>query len=107
VRAFKGHDGTLRVVIVNEDPPGTIPVALRLRVGRRYRSATALTLTARSPTTSTGVRLGGRAVARDGSWVEPAARARIASRASAISVIVSPSSAQLLTLPPAGGPRLR
>jgi hypothetical protein len=97
VRAFMSGSGRLRVVIVDNEPPGSPPVALRLRVGRRYARAYLLTLTAPSPTATTGVRLGSRAVARDGSYSEPMNIPQISRRHGAISLTVAPSSAALVT----------
>ncbi|HEV3404262.1 MAG TPA: hypothetical protein VG073_08220 [Gaiellaceae bacterium] len=102
VRAFEAGDGTLRVVIVDEDPLTAAPAAVKLHTGRRYRSMTVLALSAPSTTAGTGVRLGGRSVARDGSWSEPSAAAKRASRPGSISVTVAPSTAVLLTLPSSG-----
>jgi hypothetical protein len=102
VRAFEAGDGTLRVVIVDEDPLTAAPAAVKLHTARRYRSMTVLALSAPSTTAGTGVRLGGRSVARDGSWSEPSAAAKRASRPGSISVTVAPSTAVLLTLPSSG-----
>ncbi|HWX97373.1 MAG TPA: hypothetical protein VNZ01_11040, partial [Solirubrobacteraceae bacterium] len=93
--------GKLRVVIVDDEPPGSPPAALRLRVGPRYSQAALLTLTATSPTATTGVQLGGRSVARDGSWSEPSNAPLIPRRHGTISLTVAPSSAALLTMLPA------
>jgi hypothetical protein len=97
VRAFMSGSGRLRVVIVDDEPPGSPPLALRLRVGARYARAALLTLSAPSPTATTGVRLGSRAVARDGSFSEPVNLPQISRRHGAISLSVAPSSAVLLT----------
>jgi hypothetical protein len=104
VRAFMSASGRLRVAIVDDEPPGSPSAALRLRVGRRYATAALLTLTAPSPTATTGVRLGGGAVAKDGSWSEPARTPQIPRRQGAISLTVAPSSAALLTMVPATAP---
>ena len=97
-RAFMSGSGRLRVLILDAEPPGSPPVALRLRVGRRYRRAAVLALTAPSPAATTGVRLGGRAVARDGSWSAPATIPQTPARHGAISITVAPSSAALLSM---------
>jgi hypothetical protein len=102
-RAFISGSGGLRVVVVNDEPQGSAPAALRLKVGGRYRQATVLALTAPSPTATRGVRLGGRGVPQDGSWREPASSPQILARRGAISLSVAPSSAALLTMVPAAG----
>jgi hypothetical protein len=101
VRSFLSGSGALRVVVVNDEPPGSPSAALRLRVGRRYPHGSVLALTAPSPAATTGVRLGGRAVAGDGRWREPS-QARLAPRHGVLSLSVAPSSAALVTLAPAG-----
>jgi hypothetical protein len=98
VRAFISPRRSLRVVIVNDDPPGSRPAELRLRVARGSRTATVLALSGPSPAATTGVRLGGRAVAPDGSW-RGAVRARIAPVRGVVKLTVAPSSAALLTVP--------
>ena len=85
-------------MIVDDEPPGSPPAALRLRVGRRFRAASVLALTAPSPAATSGVRLGGRAVAADGSWREPTQTPLIPARRGRLSLTVAPSSAALVTL---------
>jgi hypothetical protein len=101
VRALLAPGGGLHFVIVEEDPPGSPPVALSLHVGRRFGAGTVLELLAPSPQASSGVTLGGRAVTRDGSWqaVEPLPHAAV--RGGVIGLTVAPSSAVLLTVAPA------
>jgi hypothetical protein len=102
VRSFRSGDGALRVVVVDYEHPGSPATALRLRVGRSYPRGAVLALTAPSPTATSGVRLGGQAVARDGSWREPSKTPLVARRGGVVSLTVTPSSAALLTLPRAG-----
>ncbi len=85
-------------MIVDDDPPGARSVALRLRVGRGFRGANILALRAPSPDALTGVTLGGRAVAPNGSWTEPQRLPSAANRAGVITVQVAPSSAVLLSV---------
>jgi hypothetical protein len=103
VRGFVAHDRTLRVLVVNADPPGSRPAELRLRVGPRYGTATVTALTAPAPAATTGVRLGGHVVGADGSW-GGATRAGVAPRGGTVSVTVAPSSAALLTVQRPVGP---
>jgi hypothetical protein len=100
-RAFLAPGGALRVLVVENDPPGGPPLAVSLHVGAGYRAATVLALTASSPAATGGVELGGRAVAGDGSWRAPTAPVPIAARAGAISITVPLSSAALITVLPA------
>src|SRR5271170_1072729 len=72
--AFVAPNGALHIVVVDDDPPGSHSLALALRLGRRFRDAGILSLTAPSPAAISGVRLGGLAVAPNGSWSPPATR---------------------------------
>jgi hypothetical protein len=103
VIALLGDRGELHVVIVDDDPPGAKRAAVELHVGSRFGSATALSLTAPSLAATLGVRLGGRAVGRDGAWSGPARLERIPNRSGAITLDTSPASAVLVTI--AGRPQ--
>jgi hypothetical protein len=98
VQAFKTAGGRLRLVIVDDEPRGTPPAVLRLRVARSYSSARVLSLRAPMPAASTGVTLGGRAVARDGSWHSTPPATPLVRRRGAITLKVPASSAELVTL---------
>jgi hypothetical protein len=98
VQAFKTAGGRLRVVIVDDQPPGTPPATLSVRVGRRYRWASVLSLTAPMPAARSGITLGGRAVTRDGSWFATPALTPLVRRRGAITLTVPASSAALITL---------
>jgi hypothetical protein len=98
VTTLRAAHGRLHMVVVDDDPPGSARVLLRLHLPRRYGVARLLALTAPSPLTSTGVRLGGRSVQADGSWTEPARLPSVTRRGKLITVAVSPSSALLITL---------
>jgi hypothetical protein len=98
VRAFAARNGTLRLVVVDDDPPGSPPAQIRLRVAHGSRTATVLALTAPSPAATTNVRLGGGIVASDGSW-HGGTRARVAPQHGVVKLTVAPSSAALLTVP--------
>ncbi|HEV2922948.1 MAG TPA: glycosyl hydrolase family 79 C-terminal domain-containing protein [Solirubrobacteraceae bacterium] len=97
-QAFKTAGGSLRLVIVDDEPPGAHPAVLRLQVGRSYRWASVLSLRAPGPAASTGVTLGGRAVARDGSWHARPRVTPLVRRGGAITLTVPASSAALVTL---------
>jgi hypothetical protein len=112
--AFRAPDGRLRLVLVDYEPPGSRPLAVRLRVPRppadrsaggsdrrdTYTRGSVLRLTAPSPAATTGVRLGGRAVSPAGSWSPPAALPAVYDHAGAPSVQLAPSSAVVVTLYP-------
>jgi hypothetical protein len=101
--ALRAPDGRVRLVLVDYDPPGAPPLAVRLRVSRALAGGSVLRLTAPSPAATGGVRLGGRAVAPDGSWTPPSALPRVHGRAGSLAVQMLPSSAAIVTLSP-GGP---
>jgi len=98
--AFAAGDGRLHFVVVDDDPPGARGVALQLRVGAGFRGASVLALTAPSPAALSGVRLSGRAVARDGSFSEPARLPYAPDRRGVITVALRPSMAALVTVSP-------
>jgi hypothetical protein len=98
VQAFKTAGGKLRLVIVDDEPPGTPPASLSVRVALGYRWARVLSLSAATPTASTGVTLGGQAVARDGSWHAIPPVTPLLRRRGAITLKVPASSAALVTL---------
>jgi hypothetical protein len=98
--ALLAGDGTLHVVIVDDDPPGARGVLVRLRADRRFNGASVLALTAPSPAALVGVRLAGRAVASERPWSPPAVLPRVPNEHGVISVAINPSSAALLTLTP-------
>jgi hypothetical protein len=94
-------NGGLRFVIAEDDPPGSKDAALSLHVGGGYGAASVLALTAPSPHATAGVRLGGEAVAADGSWRGPRRLEQLSTRHGTISLTVPPSSAALVTVAPA------
>ena len=99
---FLAADGTLRFVLVDDDPPGARGVAMHLHVGSGFHGATVLSLTAPSPEALSGVELGGRAVAANGSWTEPSSLPHVPNKDGVITVDVEPSSAALVTVAPLG-----
>ncbi|HYM54496.1 MAG TPA: glycosyl hydrolase family 79 C-terminal domain-containing protein [Solirubrobacteraceae bacterium] len=102
VTALRAGDGSLHVVIVDDDPPGSNAAAMSLHVGRGFDSASVLALTAPSPGARSGIELGGRAVARDGSW-QPGRLGRLAVTGGVATVTVPPASAALVTVQRAPG----
>jgi hypothetical protein len=100
VVTFLAGDGTLHYVVVDDEPPGARTVALALRVGKGFHGASVLSLTAPSPTSLSGVELGGTAVAPDGSWTQPIRLPHAANVDGVITVSMKPSSAALISVSP-------
>ena len=98
VTALRAPGGAVHLVVVDDDPPGSPRLLLHVHVGRRYSSARELALTAPSPSAGGGVLLGGRSVAADGSWSEPAQLPAVGRRRGVLATYIAPSSAVLLTL---------
>ncbi len=94
---FLGHDGELRLVVVDDEPPGSGEAAVSVHVGRAFPAATVLALSAPSLAATAGVRLGDQAVARDGSWRGPRRITQIPVRNGVIMLAVPSASAELLT----------
>ena len=101
VHAMLAADGSLHFVIVDADPPGSRPAAVSLHVGPRYGAASVLSLSAPSLEATSGVTLGGRAVAGDGSWQASSAGPSIPATGGVVAVTVSAASAALVTVKPA------
>lgn len=104
VATFLAPDGALHAVLVDDERPGAAPVAVSLHVGRGLGAASLLSLTAPSLAAGSGLELGGRPVAPDGSYAEPAALPRVAPHAGVLTVTLPPASAVLLTAPRAPRP---
>jgi hypothetical protein len=98
VRAFRGPAGALQFVIVDDEPPGAAAAGITLHVGRGYRTAAVVPLTAPSPESTSGVRLASAAIASDGSLASAARIARPPALAGVVNVTVAPSSAALVTV---------
>jgi len=100
VTTFLAPDGSLRSVIVDDDPPATRRAYLRLKLGAAFRYARLLPLTAPAPTSLSGVRLARAAVATDGIWTEPVALPVVHAKDGSITLAVGPSRALLLSIEP-------
>jgi hypothetical protein len=98
--SFAGPGRSRKVVLVDDEPVGTSPALLRLDLGRGAGVARVLRLTAPSPSATSGVLLGGHAVAPDGSWSEPSKLPQVPDRRGVVAVDIAPSSAVLLTVSP-------
>jgi len=98
--AVRAPDGKLSLVLVDYDPPGAAPLAVRLRVSRALAGGSVLRLTAPSPAATAGTRLGASAVAPDGAWRTPRALPAVYGHAGSLSVQIAPDSAAVITLAP-------
>jgi len=96
--ALTGPGGRLQIVLDDFDPPAAGPALVRLRVPRRYAGGTILRLTAPSLQASAGVRLGGTAVAADGSWRPASPMPRVSGGPGSLALSVPAASAALITL---------
>jgi hypothetical protein len=95
-------DGALHVVIVDDEAAGAGPASVSLHVGARFGAAEVLPLSAPSPASSAGVRLG-RAVGNGRRWRVPDTLQRVPNRAGVLTLAASPDSAVLLTVAPRRG----
>ncbi len=96
--AFSAREGSLKIVLANDEPRGTTPLALRLEVGGGFRVAHILRLTASSQSATGGVLLAGRAVDADGSWSAPARAQSARTRSGAVGLELAPGSAALVAV---------
>jgi hypothetical protein len=99
--SFSGPDHSLKVVLVDDEPPGASPLALHLDVGPTLPglgAAQVLRLTAPSQSATGGVLLADRAVAANGSWRTPIRTESVATQAGILALELAPNSAALVTL---------
>jgi hypothetical protein len=97
--AFSAPNHSLRVVLVDDEPPGASPLALRLGVGSGLGTARVLRLSASAPGDTNGVLLAGTEVAANGSWQAPTQPEGAQPIDGVLSLQLQPSSAALVTLP--------
>jgi hypothetical protein len=95
--AFAGPEHSVKVVLSNDEPPGTSPLVLRVGVGAGLSTASVLRLTASAPSATFGVRLAGRAVAADGSWRAPTRTERMTVHSGIVEIELAPGGAALVT----------
>jgi len=98
--SFSGPDHSLKVVLVDDEPPGASPLALRLDVGAGLGTAQILRLTSPSQSAIGDVRLAGRTVAANGSWSAPTRPESVATQAGTLALALAPDSAMLVTISP-------
>jgi hypothetical protein len=98
--SLQDPDGRVSLVLVDYDPSGSEPLAVHLRVPRALAGGAILRLTAPAPGATTGTRLGGRAVAANGTWNTPSALPAVHGRPGSLTLQITPSSAAVVTLTP-------
>ncbi len=98
---FSGPGHLLKVVLCDNEPEGTSPLAVQVQVGVDMGAAQIQRLTDSSPSATSGVLLAGRAVAGNGSWQAPLRAENVLDRAGTVTVELSPGSAALVTVTPA------
>jgi hypothetical protein len=96
--------GQLHVVLVDDQPSRSRPLAFALRIPRGYAGATVLRLTAPSRLSTSGVQLGGQPVSPDGNWTPRVPATLTPVRAGRLTVTLTPSSAALVTVYPRRAP---
>ena len=97
---FAGPHGSIKLLLCDDDPPGTAPLSLHVHVGAGMGTGTVERLTAPSPQARDGVLLSGHSVSGDGRW--HGGRPRRARPSGGIVYLkMQPSSAALLTVEPA------
>jgi hypothetical protein len=98
--SFAGSDHLLKVVLVDDEPPGASPLALRLDVGAGLGAGRVLRLTAPAQNATGGVLLGGRAVSANGSWSNGTPAESVSAATGTIALALAPDSAALVTVGP-------
>jgi hypothetical protein len=98
--AFAGPGDSLKVVLADDEPPGTTPLALHFEVGIGMGPGEVLRLTAPAQSATSGVLLSGRAVAASGSWSAPASTESVAASSGTVALELAPDSAALVTVSP-------
>ena len=97
---FSGPGHSLKVVLCNNEPEGTSPLAVQLEVGTSISAAQIQRLTDSSLSATSSVLLAGRAVAANGSWRAPLRAENVVDHAGTVTVELSPGSAALVTVTP-------
>ncbi len=98
--AFAGPDHLLKVVLVDDEPAGASPLALRLNVGAGLGAGRVVRLTAPAQNATGGVLLGGRAVTANGSWSNGTPAESVSASTGTIALALAPDSIALVTVGP-------
>jgi hypothetical protein len=98
--SFSGPDRSMKVMLVDDAPPGASPLALRLDVGAGMGAAHVARLTAPSPASTHDVLLTGSTEAPTGSRHASAGPESLTTHSGIVEVELDPSSAALVTVSP-------
>ena len=98
---FAGPGRTRKLLLIDDEAPGTGTLAVRTQLGPGFGAARVLRLTGPSLSSTDGVRLGGRAVTASGTFSDPSPGEPASLRAGVLSVRLAPASAALVTVAPA------
>jgi hypothetical protein len=99
--SFSGRGHIMKVVLVNDEPEGTSPFAMQLRVGAGMGVAHVLRLTAPSQNATNGVLIADDGVAPNGSWRPPERTESVVTHSGTATLELAPGSAALVTVYPA------
>ena len=97
---FSGPGHSLKVVLCNNEPEDTSPLAMQLQVGSGMGTAQVQRLTDSSASAISGVLLAGHAVASNGSWRPPLRAESVSSTSGTVTVEMPPGSAALVAVAP-------
>jgi hypothetical protein len=96
--AFAGPKSSLKVVVSDNDPEGSAPLAIELGVGPHMGAAHILRLTAPSESATSDVRLAGRAVTANGAWHTPKHTETATPHSGFVTLHLTPGSAALVSV---------
>ncbi|MGA7705143.1 MAG: hypothetical protein WB998_09640, partial [Solirubrobacteraceae bacterium] len=105
--SFLGPGHTIKVVLSDQEAQGANPLEIHLTVGAGFAPGDLARLEATSPSATSGVRLGGGAVAANGSWHEPKHPELVTVHGGVATLQLDPSSAALVTFAPPKAKRKR
>ena len=105
--SFLAANRSVKVVLVDDEPPGAAPLALRLNAGAGMGAASVMRLTSSAPSATEGVLLGGRAVEANGDWRAPRKAELVTTSAGTPALELDPGSAALVTVSPKPTPSRR
>jgi hypothetical protein len=96
--AFAGPKRSLKVVVSDNEPEGSPPLGLEVKVGPHMGAAHILRLTAPSEGATDGVRIAGRAVASNGAWRPPKRTETTTPHSGFVTLQLTPGSAALVSV---------
>lgn len=100
--AFLNPSGSLHLVLVNFAGAAAEPLAVRLRLPRRFAAGPILRLTAPTLRATANVLLGGRGVSSAGTWSHETPLAQVSGKPGSLALNMPAGSAALVTLYPRG-----